>query len=73
MPIHLKNSKFHIHYVLDPNFDMLAPCVCSKTHVHKKILQDWFLIYSRKSVFKIVVVVVVVFVQFRRAYLKKQK
>ena len=38
-------------------------------HVHKK-LQDWFMIYSRKSVFKILVVVVVV--KFGQAYLKNQ-
>ena len=39
----------------------------------KNARSDRFLIYSKKSVFKVCLLVVVVVVQFRQAYLKNQK
>ena len=68
-----ENFKFHIHYESDPTFGTLAQFLWSKMHVDTKRvkLQDWFLIYSKKLAFKILLVIVVA-VQFGQAYLKTQ-
>ena len=62
---------FHFHYESDPSFDTLARFVWSKNACTQK-MQDRFLIYSRKSVFNVCLVVVVVVVQLRQAHLKNQ-
>ena len=64
--------KFHFHYESDPTFDRLAQFVWSKNVCTPKMVKIARLVLNlfKKSVFKILVVVVVV--QFRLAYLKNQ-
>ena len=68
MPMHFKNSKFHFHYESDPSFDRLAQFVLSKNACTQIIARSVLNLF-KKSVFKILILVVVV--QFRQAHLKK--